>query len=109
MNTVTIEQAYAEGAGVKVFFCDKGEKIGEASTVEFDGKPNAFLHGFEVKKELRGKGYGTEILKYMIKEYDVSVLYVDEKNKAINLYRRFGFKAVGRFGDHMIIMKRTEV
>lgn len=108
LTTKTIKQYYAEGDGVQVIFYDEDVKIGKACTVEYEGKPNAFLHGFVVKEHLRNKGYGTQILKYMIETYNIETLYVDKGNKAINLYLRFGFEPVGTVGNNLIVMKRKE-
>ena len=107
MNVNIIEQKYNEGNGVKVEFYDNEFKIGEASTVEYNGKPNNFLHGFKVEKIYRGKGYGAKILKYMIEKYNVEILYVAKDNKVIDLYRRFGFAVIDNFGENMIIMQRN--
>lgn len=98
--------AYDDGSGVEVKFYDGDEYIGKCATCEFEGVPNAFLHGFEVKAKYRGKGYGTQILKYMLRKYNCRVLYVVETNRAVNLYKRFGFKQTGKFSNKVIIMRR---
>ena len=72
----------------------------------YNGKPNAFLHGFEVKKQYRRNGYGTQILEYMIKNFDVEILYVDRNSEAISLYKRFGFEIIRMFDKNFIVMKR---
>ena len=74
------------------FYFENGKKFGEISISAVDSN-KAFLYNFEVKEEYRGKGYGTEILKYVLKHYKVNELTVDKSNtRAINLYKRFGFK-----------------
>lgn len=97
---------YDDGDGVKVDFYEDGIKVGTACTCEYNRKPNSFLHSFEVEPKLRSKGYGTQILKYMIQKYDVDVLYISKTNRAISLYRRFGFRVVDNFNKNMVIMKR---
>lgn len=97
---------YDEGHGVEVKFYEGDEYIGKCATCDFEGVSNAFLHGFEVKAKYRGKGYGTQILKYMLRKYRCKVLYVVETNPAIHLYERFGFKQAGKFSDKVIIMRR---
>ena len=52
----------------------------------------AFLYDFDVDEKYRNQGIGTEILKYVLKHYKVNELTVDKDSKAINLYKRFGFK-----------------
>lgn len=106
LTTKIVKQYYAEGNGVRVVFYDKDIEVGKACTVEYEGKPNAFLHGFVVKEYLRNKGYGTQILKYMIETYGIETLHVEKGSKAINLYYRFGFESVGTVGNNMIVMKR---
>ena len=74
------------------FYFENGKKFGEISISAVDSN-KAFLYNFEVKEEYRGKGYGTEILKYVMRNYKVNELTVDKSNtRAINLYKRFGFK-----------------
>ena len=74
------------------FYFENGKKFGEISISAVDSN-KAFLYNFEVKEEYRGKGYGTEILKYVLRNYKVNELTVDKSNtRAINLYKRFGFK-----------------
>lgn len=102
----TTTKHYDDGDGVEVDFYENGVKIGTACTCAYNRKPNSFLHSFEVSPKLRGKGYGTQILTYMIQKYDVDTLYVSKTNRAISLYRRFGFRVVDKFNKDIIIMKR---
>ena len=95
-----------DGKGLKITFYENDVMIGRAYTCEFEHKKNAFLYNFDVKSKFRNKGYGSQILDYMIKKYNVRVLYVSSTNPAVNLYKRFGFKQAGKFDDKIIIMKR---
>lgn len=95
-----------DGDGIKATFYENDKYIGRMYTCEYEGKANAFLYNFDVKKEYRGKGYGSQILKYMIDTFNVRVLYVYKENEAIHLYKRFGFKKSGMFDSNFIIMKR---
>ncbi len=104
----TINRYYDDGPGVEVIFYDYGKEVGKAHTVEYNGKPNAFLHNLYVEVKFRGRGYGTQILRYMIENYDVDTLYVDKDNKSIKLYYRFGFEKIDAF-DNMIVMQRKKV
>ena len=105
ITTSTINRHYDDGPGVEVVFYKYGTEIGKAHTVEYNGKSNAFLHNLYVKEEFRGRGYGTQILRYMIENYDVDTLYVNKDNNSIKLYKRFGFKEIDTF-DNMIVMQR---
>ena len=105
MTTQVINRNYDDGQGVEVTFYYYGLEVGKAHTVEYNGKPNAFLHNLYVKEEFRGKGYGTQIIRYMIEKYDVDTLYVNRDNEAIRLYQRFGFEEIDAFDD-VIVMQR---
>lgn len=73
------------------FYLD-GKKLADISISAVDSN-KAFLYNFEVSNSQRGKGYGTAILKWIMKNYKVNELTVDKTNtKAIKLYERFGFK-----------------
>lgn len=104
-----IKKQYDDGDGVVVSFFENNIAIGVACTTEYNGKPNAFLHSFKVKKQYRRIGYGTQILKYMIDNFNVEFLYVEKDSEAIKLYKRFGFEEVDMFNDNMIIMQRKEI
>ena len=52
MASQTIARQYKEGAGLEIIFSNNGIVVGKACTVVYNGKPNAFLHGFEVKNSI---------------------------------------------------------
>lgn len=108
MTTLTVKRQYDEGDGLEVTFFDNGVVIGKACTVAYKGKPNAFLHSFKVNEQYRRKGYGTQILKYMIENFCVETLYVDKDSEAIKLYKRFGFYTLDTI-NNMIIMQRKMI
>ena len=89
------------------FYLDE-KKIAEISISAVDSD-RAFLYNFEVDKDYRGKGYGTAILRYVLKNYSVNELTVDKDNtRAIDLYKRFGFKVGKEFkedGKTLVDMK----
>lgn len=61
----------------------------------------AFLYNFEVNEKYRNHGIGSEILKYVMKQYKVNELTVEETNyNAIRLYKRFGFKEYTTFTEN---------
>lgn len=77
-------------------------KIGDISISAVDSK-NAFLYNFEVKTKYRGKGYGSKILEYVLSHYNVNKLTVaKENNRAIKLYKRYGFKVNKEFIENGI-------
>ena len=80
--------------GIEIKFMDASKEIGHAKVCDdYYGDKLSFLHDLEVKKEFRGKGYGTKIMEYLIDKYNIKYLNVDPKNEiAIKLYKKFGFE-----------------
>ncbi|MCM1531946.1 MAG: GNAT family N-acetyltransferase [Ruminococcus flavefaciens] len=98
--------------GVKLTFHDKdGNDIGEVSISATD-TPNGFLYDLEVFPAYRGKGYANFIMKYILDNYSVTELTVEQSNTiAISLYKKFGFKKAFSFKENdipMIDMKRQQ-
>ena len=61
----------------------------------------AFLYNFDVDEKYRNHGIGSEILKYVLEQYKVNELTVEETNcNAIRLYKRFGFKEYTTFTEN---------
>lgn len=61
----------------------------------------AFLYNFEVDEKYWNHGIGSEILKYVLEQYKVNELIVEETNyNAIRLYKRFGFKEYTTFTEN---------
>lgn len=91
--------------GYKIDFYDGNQEIGTASVCGIkDNSP--FLYDLKVFKDFRNKGYGTEIVKFMIDKYKISSLYVKKDNEvAIHLYKKFGFYIASE-KDGMCEMKK---
>lgn len=84
---------------VRIDFYDDGKKIGTTSISGID-TDEGFLYEVEVFKKYRGKGYGSQIIKYCIDHYPVKELTVETSNEvAIHLYKKFGFKIKKTFKD----------
>ena len=78
--------------GVKLDFYDNGTKVGTASLSAID-TDQPFIYDLEVNKELRGKGYGNQIVDYLVKNYGANDLAVSGDNEiAKHLYEKHGFK-----------------
>ena len=72
-------------------FSDDGVKIGEAE-VDIKGK---MLSRLTIYEPYQNKGYGTEIVKMLIKDYGIDCLWVNDDNaKAIHVYEKCGFQKV---------------
>ena len=92
--------------GYQVDFYDEDKHIGTASVCGIKDN-NTFLYDLEVFPEYRGKGYGNDITKFMIDKYDIKQLYVrKDNNKAINLYKKFGFEITDDANDEEYLMER---
>ena len=112
LTTKIVKQTYnKDNTGYHVTFFDDGKEVGEASVCDTaDDKGSNFLYGVEVKSSLRGLGYGTKIVKYMIDKYNIKHLNVAKDNKiAQNLYKKFGFKMNGnvRMNNDEIMWRMT--
>ncbi|PIF02257.1 MAG: GNAT family N-acetyltransferase [Draconibacterium sp.] len=64
-----------------------------------------------IKSEYRNQGIGTKLIDAIITEYNkIGVeflsLSVDKANKALNLYKRMGFEAVGETETSLTMRKR---
>lgn len=70
---------------------DGDVKIGEAE-VDIDGK---MLSRLTIYEPYQNKGYGTAIVKTLIKDYGINCLWVNADNdKAIHVYEKCGFKTI---------------
>lgn len=83
-------------------FNDDGIKIGEAE-VDIKGK---MLSRLAIYEPYQSKGYGTQIVEMLIKDYGINCLWVNDDNaKAIHVYEKSGFKKIK---PTMWLMERKE-
>lgn len=81
-------------------FDDNGVKIGEAE-VDINGK---MLSRLTIYQPYQNKGYGTEIIKKLITDYNIDCLWVNADNaRAIHVYEKCGFTKIN---PTMWLMKR---
>jgi GNAT superfamily N-acetyltransferase len=106
-STVKIDQFETDdGTAYKNTFFNGDTEIGHCCVCTYKRK-NDFLFNLEVKKSIRGQGYGSEIVKYMIDKYNVKYLIVGKDNIiAQNLYKKFKFKVDEEINSKFIRMKR---
>lgn len=70
---------------------DGATKIGEAE-VDINGK---MLSQLAIYEPYQNKGYGTEIVKMLMRDYGINCLWVnDDNSKAIHVYEKCGFRKV---------------
>lgn len=68
---------------------DGDTKIGEAE-VEITGK---MLSRLNIYEPYQGKGYGTQIVQMLIRDYGIDCLWVNaDNNRAIHVYEKCGFR-----------------
>lgn len=82
--------------GVMVTFTDEHCSVVGVACVSGIDTESPFLYNLEVYPKYRNLGYGHSIMKYLVEYGGVNILTVDEDNeKAINLYKEFGFLTTG--------------
>ncbi len=114
----------ASGNRLVFIYKINGEFIGEGALVLDTGDPDYTIQGKRVyvsrmivKKEYRGQGIGSEILKFLINKakemgFSEMTIGVDKDNvNALHLYRKFGFTEVlfdgeDEDGKYFKLMKR---
>ena len=88
-----------------------GFAAGDANWINFEGEKVIEIHEIFVLPEFRKRGIGSkllnEILSYGIKKKrKLAELWVGKTNyKAINFYKRFGFKITGEWGKWLRMIK----
>lgn len=75
--------------------------------------PVAFVHGMTTSRTSQGKGYGTAVLKTVLQNIkDNGIRYVQltcnpDREGAIRLYKKFGFKEIGQKQKSTDVTKKT--
>ncbi|NDW11862.1 GNAT family N-acetyltransferase [Bacteroides sp. 214] len=85
-----IPKDYLPNLDVYVFRSDR-------TVVGFMSVAEGNLEMLFIAGNLRGKGYGRTMLEYAIRKLNATKVDVNEQNtQAVEFYKRFGFKVVGR-------------
>uniref|UniRef100_A0A7V6CDF0 GNAT family N-acetyltransferase n=1 Tax=Thermodesulfobacterium geofontis TaxID=1295609 RepID=A0A7V6CDF0_9BACT len=88
-----------------------GFAAGDANWINFEGKKVLEIHEIFVLPEFRKKGIGSQLLQYLLfygvkKDKKLAELWVGKTNyKAINFYKKFGFKEAGEWGKWLRMIK----
>jgi ribosomal protein S18 acetylase RimI-like enzyme len=84
-----------------------GADIGWLQSVPDDGA--LFIVQFFIEASLRGRGIGTEVVARIIEEAGANgqdvTLEVVKENRALRLYRRFGFQITGEDGPKYVMRR----
>lgn len=103
-------KGYLQGKHGKLWIIDKGNiAVGTIGFHEIDGRNrNAKFGRFYINPDSRKKGYGKGafqlILKYGFNHLNLLRIYLDTislNEKAISLYKKFGFKVEGNLVKHI--------
>ncbi|HUX57190.1 MAG TPA: N-acetyltransferase [Bacteroidales bacterium] len=102
----SIEDSIRLGGSLLVMEEKSTEKICGTSWMTFDGR-RIHLHHFGISPEFQGKGFSKILLKAsldLVKKRGQQVkLEVHKTNKkAINLYKKYGFKSLGDYKIYII-------
>ena len=82
------------------------ENVAPFDTEPYD-KSKTYLQDLSVRKEYQGKGLGRQLVKYLIKNYNIGYLEVfAEGEVAAKLYQSEGFKPYYTHEDGIVFMKR---
>lgn len=99
---------------------ETGELIGDTGINEVEGKPAEVEIGFVIRRESRGKGYATELLKamtaYAAETFHVRVLYgrvMKGNNASVRVLEKNGYRFVTEesgaeddpYGNGMLVYK----
>ena len=118
------DRAVLDTAGLSRYHAELGGRVGDigAIAVDADGSrlgavwarfvPGGYGFVDECMPELgigvvrghRGEGVGGRLLAWLLDRVDRCSLSVDDRNPAMRLYERMGFRFVRRDGDHAIVM-----
>jgi len=85
-----------------------GEVVGLASIIKVGSC--LYIDDLVIKKEYRGKGYGSALIKYLEKTYkDCDYVEVDTHKKAARFFEKLGFIEVYRFDREITWIKMIKV
>ncbi len=74
----------------------------EGSVIGFGGYKNNYISFLYIKKSEQNKGYGEKLLDFIIKKINKDVILHTARGnlKAINFYKKNGFKLIGSLLDN---------
>jgi ribosomal protein S18 acetylase RimI-like enzyme len=84
---------------------------GDTNWINFEGEKVLEIHEIFVLPEFRKRGIGSQLLKHLLsygikKDRKLAELWVGKTNyRAINFYKKFGFKEAGEWGKWLRMTK----
>jgi len=102
---------------------ETGEFIGDTGINEVEGKPEEVEIGFVIRRESRGKGYATELVKAMtafaVETFHVNVLYgrvMKGNNASVRVLEKNGYRFVTEelgaeddpYGNGMLVYRKEK-
>lgn len=81
------------------------EMLGEAVVSESESEIR--LHGIFVKRELRGKGYGTTLMEAVLSLGEAKLLTLCTGLGNVPFFKRFGFE-ITEFGESLVYMEKQQ-
>ena len=97
---------------LEAFF--KGEWVSGCSVWNDNGSNHSHVNGLFVAEEDRRKGYGRQMMEYIVSEFadrELSLMVYPDNTGAILLYEQIGFVAEGppdEFNLQLMVMKGNE-
>lgn len=107
-RTLACGKVYLENGGVDGYICyHGGEPVGTCEFFLYNGV--AKVDNFTVLPREQRKGYGTSILKFLIRlallrNARTIYLVTDEDDTAKDMYRKFGFERTGEITDMLFML-----
>lgn len=91
-ETVKLQYLFKKGCALPFVLSENGTKIGVGLIINSENY-SVISHVF-VKQEFRGKGFGTEIVKNLLKFCKAEILYLISENNNLEFYGKLGFAPV---------------
>jgi ribosomal protein S18 acetylase RimI-like enzyme len=105
-NEKTVDDSISIGGSLLVIEEKSSGELCGTSWMTFDGR-RIYLHHFGILPEFQGQGLSKILLKESLnfvkeKGYQVKLEVHKINERAINLYKKFGFKSLGEFDIYII-------
>lgn len=86
-----------------------GKLVGKVDLIPIKEDNLIWIANLFVAKDYRHQGIGTQLVKLMITHGGNALTVKTDNQKAINLYKKNGFKVVARNGEYYIMFYKTAI